>query len=188
MSTTTVPTTLTGRYAIDPSHSRIGFVARHAMVTKVRGSFNEFEGSGTFDAEDPTRSQLRLVIQAASIDTRNADRDGHLRSNDFFAMEEHPEITFVSTAVEQLDTDHYLVTGDLTIKGVTKPVSVDFEYTGTAVDPYSNVRVGFEGKTVINRTDWGVSWNGALETGGVLVGEKITLEFEVSAIRTGDSV
>ena len=187
-TTTTVPTTLSGTYAIDPSHSRIGFVARHAMVTKVRGSFNEFEGTGSFDADDPTQSQLRLVIQAASIDTRNADRDGHLRSNDFFAMEQFPEITFVSNAVDQLDTDTYRVTGDLTIKGVTKPVSVDFEYTGTAVDPYSNVRVGFEGKTVINRTDWGVSWNGALETGGVLVSEKITLEFEVSAIRTGDLV
>ena len=186
MSTTTVPSTLTGTYAIDPSHSRIGFVARHAMVTKVRGSFNEFEGTGSFVAEDPTKSQLRLVIQAASIDTRNADRDGHLRSNDFFDMEQYPEITFASTAVEQLDSDNYRVTGDLTIKGVTKPVSVDFEYTGTAVDPYSNVRVGFEGKTVINRTDWGISWNGVLETGGVLVGEKITLEFEVSAIRTGD--
>ena len=186
MSTTTVPTTLSGTYAIDPSHSRIGFVARHAMVTKVRGSFNEFEGTGSFDAEDPTKSQLRLVIQAASIDTRNADRDGHLRSNDFFDMEQHPEISFVSTAVEQLDGDTYRVTGDLTIKGVTKPVSVDFEYTGTAVDPYSNVRVGFEGKTVINRTDWGISWNGVLETGGVLVSENITLEFEVSAIRTGD--
>ena len=186
MSTVTVPSTLTGTYAIDPSHSRIGFVARHAMVTKVRGSFNEFEGTGTFDAEDPSKSQLRLVIQAKSIDTRNADRDGHLRGNDFFAMEQYPEIRFESTAVEQLDAETYRVTGDLTIKGVTKPVSVDFEYTGTAVDPYSNVRVGFEGKTVINRTDWGVSWNGVLETGGVLVSEKITLEFEVSAIRTGD--
>lgn len=186
-TTTTVPSTLTGTYAIDPSHSRIGFVARHAMVTKVRGSFNEFEGSGSFDAEDPTRSQLQVTIQAASIDTRNADRDGHLRSNDFFAMEQFPEITFASTAVEQLDTEHYRVTGDLTIKGVTKPVAVDFEYTGTAVDPYSNVRIGFEGKTVINRSDWGISWNGVLEAGGVLVSEKITLEFEVSAIRTGDA-
>ena len=186
MSITTVPSTLTGTYAIDPTHSRIGFVARHAMVTKVRGSFNEFDGSGTFVAEDPSKSEVRLVIQAASIDTRNADRDGHLRGNDFFDMQQYPEITFASTAVEQLDAETYRVTGDLTIKGVTKAVSVDFDYTGTAVDPYSNTRVGFEGKTVINRTDWGVSWNGVLETGGVLVSEKITLEFEVSAIRTGD--
>jgi polyisoprenoid-binding protein YceI len=187
MSTTTVPSTVTGTYAIDPTHSRIGFVARHAMVTKVRGSFNEFEGTGTFDAEDPSRSQLSLTIKTASIDTRNADRDGHLRNNDFFAVEEHPEITFVSTAVEQLDGETFRVTGDLTIKGVTKPVTVDFEYTGTAVDPFSNVRLGLEGRTTINRKDWGVNWNAALEAGGVLVSEKVTLEFEVSAIRTGDA-
>ena len=187
MSTTIVPSSVTGTYAIDATHSRIGFVARHAMVTKVRGSFNEFEGSGVFDVEDPSRSQLQLVIQAASIDTRNADRDGHLRGNDFFAMDQHPEIRFASTAVEQLDTENFRVTGDLTIKGVTKPVTVDFEYTGTAVDPYGNTRIGLEGKTTVNRKDWGVSWNAALETGGVLVSEKVTLEFEVSAVRTGDA-
>lgn len=184
MSTATVPTTATGTYAIDPAHSRIGFVARHAMVTKVRGSFNEFEGSGYFNAENPANSHLTLTIKAASIDTRNADRDGHLKSNDFFDMETYPEITFASTAVERLDDNNYLVTGDLTIKGVTKPVSVDFEYTGTAVDPYQNQRIGFEGSTTVNRKDWGVNWNAALETGGVLVSEKVTLEFEVSAIRT----
>src|SRR5680860_1538742 len=170
-STTTVPT---GTYTIDPTHSRIGFVARHAMVTKVRGSFNDFEGTGSFDAESPANSKLQLTIQAASIDTRNADRDGHLRSNDFFDMENHPEITFASTAVEHVDGDDYRVTGDLTIKGVTKPVTVDFEYTGVAVDPYGNQRVGFEGKTTVNRKDWGVNWNAALETGGVLVSEKVT--------------
>jgi polyisoprenoid-binding protein YceI len=186
MSTTTIPATLTGTYTIDPTHSRIGFVARHAMVTKVRGSFNDFEGSGYFDAEDATNSRLALTIQAASIDTRNPDRDGHLRSNDFFDMENHPEITFSSTAVEQVDTENYRVTGDLTIKGVTKPVIVDFEYTGTAIDPYGNTRIGFEGKTTVHRKDWGVNWNAALEAGGVLVSEKVTLEFEVSAIR-GDA-
>jgi polyisoprenoid-binding protein YceI len=183
MSTTTVPTTLTGTYAIDPVHSRIGFVARHAMVTKVRGSFNDFEGSGSFDAEDPSRSHLRLTIQAASIDTRNADRDAHLRSNDFFDMETYPEITFASTAVEQVDAENYRVTGDLTIKGVTNPVTVDLEYTGSAVDPYGNQRIGFEGRTTVNRKDWGITWNAALEAGGVLVGEKVVLEFEVSAVR-----
>jgi polyisoprenoid-binding protein YceI len=186
MSTDTIPTTLTGNYAIDPSHSRIGFVARHAMVTKVRGSFNEFEGSGYFDAENPAASHLQLDITAASIDTRNADRDAHLRSNDFFDMESYPAISFASTAVDQLDPESYRVTGDLTIKGVTKPVTVDLEYTGTAVDPYNNQRIGFEGKTTINRKDWGVNWNAALEAGGVLVSEKVTLEFEVSAIRTGE--
>ena len=173
----------TGTYAIDTTHSRVGFVARHAMVTKVRGSFNEFDGSGYFDAENPANSRLQLTIEAASIDTRNADRDGHLRSNDFFDMETYPEITFASTAVEPVDNSNYRVTGDLTIKGVTKPVTVDFEYTGTAVDPYQNQRVGFEGTTIVNRKDWGVNWNAVLEAGGVLVGEKVTLEFEISAIK-----
>jgi polyisoprenoid-binding protein YceI len=187
MSTTTVPTTLTGTYVIDPAHSRIGFLARHAMVTKVRGSFNEFEGSGHFDAEDPTRSHLQLTVKAASIDTRNADRDAHLRSNDFFDMESYPEITFASTAVERVDAENYRVTGDLTIKGVTRRVAVDFEFTGAAVDPFQNQRIGFEGSTTVNRKDWGVNWNAALEAGGVLVSEKVTLEFEVSAIRTGDA-
>ena len=184
MTTATIPT---GTYTIDPTHSRIGFVARHAMVTKVRGSFNEFAGTGTFDADNPANSHLQLTIQAASIDTRNADRDGHLRSNDFFDMEAYPEITFVSTAVEQAGDDEFKVTGDLTIKGVTKPVTIDFEYTGTAVDPYGNHRIGIEGTTTVNRKDWGITWNTALETGGVLVGEKVTLEFEVSAIRTPDA-
>jgi polyisoprenoid-binding protein YceI len=187
MSTNTVPTTLTGNYQIDPTHSRIGFVARHAMVTKVRGSFNEFDGSGHFDADDPAASHLRLTIQAASIDTRNADRDAHLRSNDFFDMETYPEITFASTAVEQLDAARYRVTGDLTIKELTRPVTIDFEYTGTAVDPFGNQRIGLEGRTTVNRKDWGVNWNAALEAGGVLVSEKVTLEFDVSAIRTEPS-
>ena len=187
MTTLTAPLTVTGTYAIDPTHSSIGFVARHAMVTKVRGSFNEFEGTGYFDTDHPANSQLRLTIQTASIDTRNADRDAHLKSNDFFDMETYPEITFTSTAVEQVDDTDYRVTGDLTIKGVTKPVTVDFEFTGTAVDPYGNTRVGLEGKTTVNRKDWGVSWNAALDAGGVLVSEKVTLEFEVSAIRSDAS-
>ncbi|MDA8284523.1 MAG: YceI family protein [Actinomycetota bacterium] len=187
MSTPSVPASLTGTYTIDPTHSRIGFVARHAMVTKVRGSFDEFEGFGSFDAENPGNSKLELVIKAASIDTRNADRDAHLRSNDFFDMDTYPEITFASTSVEQTGDIRYRVIGDLTIKGVTRPVAVDFEYTGSAVDPYGNQRIGLEGTTSINRKDWGVNWNAALEAGGVLVSENVTLEFEVSAIRSTEA-
>ena len=184
MTTTTATGTLTGTYAIDPSHSRIGFVARHAMVTKVRGQFTDYEGSGWFDAEHPTRSTIALTIRADSIDTANADRDAHLRSNDFFDMEHHPTLTFTSTAVEQVDDEVYRVAGDLTLRGVTRPVTIDFELTGTAVDPFGNHRVGLEGRTTVNRRDWGLNWNAALDAGGVLVSEKVTLEFDVSAIRT----
>ena len=134
-TTPTAPSTvadLTGTWTLDPTHTRIGFVARHAMVTKVRGSFNELDGHGFFDASNPPASSLSLTIQAASIDTRNADRDGHLRSNDFFDMANHPEVIFASTAVEKVADTTYRVTGELTIKGTTRPVTVDVEYTGAA--------------------------------------------------------
>ncbi|HLW45598.1 MAG TPA: YceI family protein [Acidimicrobiales bacterium] len=187
MTTATIPANLTGTYKIDPAHSRIGFVARHAMVTKVRGSFNEFDGTGYFDVADPSNSHLELTIKAASIDTRNADRDAHLRGNDFFSMDEYPEIRFVSTKVEPLGPDTFRVTGDLTIKGVTKPVTLDLEFTGGVVDPWGNTRIGLEGSTTVNRKDWGVNFNVALEAGGVLVSENVTLEVEVAAVRVAES-
>jgi polyisoprenoid-binding protein YceI len=174
---------LTGEYVLDTAHSRIGFVARHAMVTKVRGSFKEFEGSGYFDPVDPSNSRIELTIQARSIDTGNADRDNHLRSNDFFDMDNYPEITFVSTSVEKEGETTYRVTGDLTIKGISKPVTIEFDYNGAAVDPFQNERIGFEGTVTVNRKDWGVNWNAALEAGGVLVSDKVVLEFDVSAIK-----
>jgi polyisoprenoid-binding protein YceI len=174
---------LTGQYALDPSHTRIGFVARHAMVTKVRGAFNEFEGSGYLDGDNPANSKVSVRIQAKSIDTRNEQRDGHLRSNDFFDMENYPEITFESTEARQLDDTGFQLTGDLTIKGVTKPVTVDFTFEGATIDPWGNQRIGFDGSTTINRKDWGVTWNAPLEAGGVLVSEKVTLEFEISAVK-----
>ena len=176
---------LSGKYAIDPSHSRIGFSARHAMVTKVRGGFNEFEGSGVLDGEDVTKSSLQVTIKAASIDTRNADRDNHIRSNDFLALDEYPEITFTSTGIEAVGGDKFRANGDLTVRGVTRPVTFDLEYTGTEIDPWGNRRIGVEGSTVINRKDFGVSWNAALESGGILVSENVTLEFEISAVKQG---
>ena len=181
--TALTPADLSGSYTIDPAHSRIGFVARHAMVTKVRGAFNAFEGAAVLDFADPTRSSATVTIDVLSIDTRQAQRDEHLRTNDFFDAPTYPTITFVSTAAEQLDEQTFRLTGDLTIKGVTKPVSIDFEHTGAARDPFGNVRVGFEGTTTLQRSDYGVTFNAALETGGVLVSEKIVLEFEISAIR-----
>ncbi len=175
--------TLTGDYTLDIAHTRIGFSARHAMVSKVRGQFNEFNGSVSLDADNPANSKVELTIKAASIDTRNADRDAHLRSNDFFAMEEYPEITFRSTRVEQASENEYYVTGDLTIRGTTKPVTVNFQLNGSIVDPWGNFRVGFDGQTTINCKDWGVSFNAALEAGGVMVSEKVNLEFEVEAVK-----
>ena len=175
---------LSGNYVLDPAHTRIGFVARHAMVTKVRGSFNEFEGSAVLDGTDFTKSTGQLTIQAASIDTRDEQRDAHLRSNDFLAMEQYPRITFVATDVRQTGATTLELTGDLTIRGVTNSVTVPFEFEGAATDPYGNLRIGFEGSAVINRKDYGITSNAALEAGGVLVSDKITLEFEVSAIKT----
>jgi polyisoprenoid-binding protein YceI len=174
---------LTGNYTIDPAHSRIGFVARHAMVTKVRGAFNDFTGSAVLDGQNPENSTATVTIKAASIDTRNEQRDGHLRSNDFLSMDEYPEITFVSTGVRQTGADTFDLTGDLTIKGTTQSITIPFSYEGTATDPFGNFRVGLEGSVVINRKDYGITWNATLETGGVLVSDKITLEFEVSAVR-----
>jgi polyisoprenoid-binding protein YceI len=174
---------LTGDYTIDPIHSSIGFTARHAMVTKVRGTFDEFDGHLHLDATDPSKSTAKVTIKAASIDTRNADRDAHLRSNDFFAMDEYPEITFESTSVEPVDDATFRVTGDLTIRGVTRPVTFDLEYNGSATDPFGNKRVGLEGSVQVNRKDWGITWNAPLELGGVIVSDKVTLEFDISAIK-----
>ncbi len=175
---------ITGDYTIDQTHSRLGFSARHAMVTTVRGQFTDFAGTARIDTANPAASKVELTIQTASIDTGVADRDGHLRSGDFFDAEANPEITFVSTKVEREDESTWVITGDLTMKGVSKPVTIEFESTGSARDPFGNLRVGFEGATTINRKDWDLTWNAALETGGVLVSEKIKLEFDVSAIQS----
>ena len=173
---------LSGAYTIDPAHTRIGFVARHAMVTKVRGTFSEFEGTAT-TGPDLQGAQIELTAQVASVDTRNADRDGHLKSGDFFDAETYPNITFTSTDVKR-DGSDWTITGDLTIKDVTKSVVIPFEQTGSAQDPFGNVRVGFEGETTINRKDWDLTWNAALETGGVLVSERVKLDFDISAIQS----
>lgn len=182
-TTTTTVAELTGTWTLDPTHTRIGFVARHAMVTKVRGAFNEFEGTAVIEGEDLSGSTVEVSITAASIDTRSEQRDGHLRSNDFLAMDDYPTIRFVSTDVRSTGATSFELTGDLTIKGVTRPVTIPFEFDGVATDPFGNQRAGFEGAVTINRKDYGITWNAALETGGVLVGEKIVLEFEVSAIK-----
>jgi polyisoprenoid-binding protein YceI len=175
---------ISGDYTLDTSHSRLGFSARHAMVTTVRGHFKEFSGTAHVDTANPAASKVEVSIEASSIDTGNADRNGHLVSADFFEVESHPKLTFVSTQVERADETTWVITGDLTIKGVSKPVTIEFEQTGSARDPFGNLRVGFEGSTTINRKDWGLTWNAALETGGVLVSDRIKLEFDISAIQS----
>jgi polyisoprenoid-binding protein YceI len=182
MTTTTMFSELTGDYVLDTAHTRIGFVARQAMVSKVPGQFDEFEGSAYLDGDDPSQSSVRLTIQAKSIQTRNRRRDEHLRSA-FLDVDNHPTIIFTSTRVEQVHEASFKVTGDLTIRGVTKPVTVGFDMTDAEVDPRGKLRVGFEGRVTINRKDWGVTWNAAIEGAGVIVSEKVTLELDVAAIR-----
>ena len=179
---TTVLTDITGDYTIDPAHSRLGFSARHAMVATVRGQFTEFSGTAHVDTAQPANSKVEVSIVANSINTGQQQRDDHLRSGDFFESEQYPNITFTSTDVTR-DGDEWTITGDLTIKGVTHSIVVPFEYTGSAQDPFGNTRIGFEGAATLNRKDWGLSWNAALETGGVLVSEKIKLQFDISAIQ-----
>ncbi|MFB7259021.1 YceI family protein [Streptomyces nojiriensis] len=174
---------LTGDYVIDPAHSSIGFTVRHAMVTNVRGAFTEHEGSLHLDGADPSRSTASIDVKIASVDTGIADRDGHLRSGDFFDAEAFPLMTFRSTEARQLGGDTYRITGELTIKDVTRPLSIDLEFNGSATDPYGNERVGFEGSTEILRSDWGLTWNAALEAGGVMVSDKVKLTFDISAIK-----
>jgi polyisoprenoid-binding protein YceI len=179
----TDPAALSGDYTFDVAHSTFGFVARHVMVTKVRGTFREFEGSAHLDFVDLSASHVEVTIKADSIDTRNADRDVHLRSNDFFAMDEYPEIAFKSTTLEAAGVDIYRVVGDLTIRGTTKSVEFEAERSGPVTDPWGNTRIGFSGALKVNRKDWGVSWNMALEAGGIAVSEDVTLEFDISATK-----
>ena len=174
----------TNNWNIDTVHSGINFSVRHMVVSKVRGRFAKFSGELAIDDDDLTRSSVNVTIDAASIDTGNAQRDGHLRSADFFDAEAFPELRFRSTGIEKRGDDRYAVVGQLTIRDVTREVSLDVEYGGRARDPWGNERLGLEGKATVNRKDWGVNWNAALEAGGVLVSEKVTLEFDVSAIRT----
>ena len=171
-----------GSYEIDGSHSNVDFVVRHLMISKVRGRFNSFSGAFTV-AEVPEESSVEVSIDATSISTDDEQRDGHLRSADFFDAEQYPTLTFKSTGVEAVKGDHWKVAGDLTIKGVSKPVVLDVEFEGAQTDPWGGARVGFTASTEIDREDWGLSWNQALETGGVLVGKKIKIELGVEATK-----
>ncbi|YCK38232.1 YceI family protein [Actinomadura sp. ATCC 39365] len=174
-TTRTTLSELTGDYVLDPAHTRIGFVARHTMGSRVHGQFDEFEGGAYLDGDEPSKSSARLTIQAKSIQTRNAQRDGQL-SGRFLRADDHPAITFTSAAVSQTGPVTFKVAGDLTIRGVTRPVTLDFELTGAENDRSGDRRVTLRGGTVISRRDWGVDWNAAI---GVMVGGKVKLEFDV---------
>ncbi|MDP8969462.1 MAG: YceI family protein [Actinomycetota bacterium] len=170
-----------GTYEIDPAHSVVEFVVRHLGLAKVRGRFNEF--TGTIDvAEDIAQSSVRVTIQAASIDTRDADRDAHLRSADFLDADNHPTLEFRSTRLRQEGGD-WLLDGELTVRGVTRPVTLEVEFEGAAKDPWGNTRLGFSADTTINREDFGLTWNQALETGGWLVGKDVKIELSTEAIQ-----
>ncbi|MFQ6195763.1 YceI family protein [Streptomyces sp. NPDC000405] len=175
---------LTGDYTIDPAHSSIGFTVRHAMVTNVKGSFTQHEGTLRLDGSDPARSTAAIDVRIDSVDTGIKDRDAHLLSGDFFDAEAFPLMTFRSTAAERVGGDRYRLTGDLTIKDVTRPLSIDLEFNGSATDVYGNERVGFEGSAEILRSEWGLTWNAALEAGGVMVSDKVKLTFDISAVKS----
>ena len=174
-------TTATRTYKIDKSHSEAVFQVRH-LVTKVRGRFTDFEGTVSIDAASPERSSVNVNIKAATIDTSTADRDAHLRSDDFFAVEKYPALTFISTRVTKKTEELYEVTGTLTIRGVAKEVTLPVTFLGAAKDPWGNERVGFETEIAINRKDFGLTWNAALETGGFLVGDEVKISASVQAI------
>lgn len=178
---TTSPKLVT--YNLDPSHSEIGFSVKHLMVTNVKGSFHKFDANVQLDEEDLTNSRLSVTIDAASIDTRNADRDAHLRSADFLDVENHPHVTFVSKRIERVEGNRYRVTGDLSIRGAVREVTLDAEETGRGRDPWGGSRIGFELRGRINREEYGLTWNQALETGGVLVSPEVKLVIDVEVVK-----
>lgn len=167
---------------IDPAHTTVEFSVRHMMVTTVRGSFQKVSGTLNFDPDNPANSSVEVTIDAASIDTRVDDRDNHLRSPDFLDVANHPTITFKSNKIEVTGGESGKIYGDLTIRGVTRPVIINAEYLGQNKSPYGMTVVGFTGTTKINREDWGLTWNVALETGGVLVGKEINISLDVEAV------
>jgi len=176
-------TTTTNSWNLDTVHSGINFSVRHMVVSKVRGRFAKFTGNVALDESDLTRSTVEATIDASSIDTGTAQRDEHLRSADFFDVEHFPQIRFRSTQIEKLGTERYRLTGELTIRDVSREIALDVEYGGRGKDPWGNERVGFTAKASLDRKDFGLKWNQALETGGVLVSDRVELELEVQAVK-----
>ena len=174
-------------WQIDSSHSHITFTARHMMISKVRGSFESFSGSVNFDEANPTNTTVNIEVDLATVNTRDEQRDGHLKSPDFFDVEKYPTMKFVSTRVEQINENNGRLYGQLTIKDVTKEIVLDVEYAGTAKSPWGTESAGFSASGNLNRKDWGLNWNQALETGGVLVGDKINIEIELELVKVTEA-
>jgi polyisoprenoid-binding protein YceI len=171
-----------GTYSLDASHSQVGFVVKHLMVSKVRGRFSRFQGTITI-ADDPLESSVEVSVELDSVDTRDAKRDEHLRSADFFSIDQHPTMTYRSTGVRHVKEDEWVIDGELSLLGVTQPLQLEVSFEGAARDPWGGDRIGFSAKGEVNREDFGMTFNAALETGGVLVGKKAILEIEAEAVR-----
>ncbi|KOT30638.1 polyisoprenoid-binding protein [Streptomyces caelestis] len=178
---------LTGRWTIDRPHSRIGFSVRHAMVTTVRGAFSDYDSTLYFDGARPSESRADLVIRVASVDTGVEQRDAHLIGPDFFDARRHPEMVFRSTSAFHEGGESFRMTGELTIRGVTRPVDLQLDYLGSVLDPFGYERAGFDGTTTIDRTEWGLAYDQRLKNGGAMVSEKVRLQFDISAIRVTSS-
>ena len=177
---------IAGVYTIDPMHTTVEFIGRHLMITKVRGRFPEVLGTITID-DEPTKSHVEVELQVASIDTGIPDRDGHLRSADFFNADDYPTITFKSTKVEAGRSGTWDVTGDLTVRDITRPITLEVDFDGANLSPFGDERIAFSAATDVDREDWGLTWNVALETGGVLVGKKVRIELNVQAVAAAKS-
>lgn len=184
--TPTLQTTLQ-TYTIDPSHSRLGFSVRHLGFSKVRGSFEQFEGTLRMDGDDLSTLQAEATVQTATVTTNDAKRDEHLRSGDFFLVDEHPTITFQSTGVRDVSGNTFTLEGDFTLRGVTKRIALQAEYLGSGADPWGNEKAAFEAHTTINRKDYGLNWNAALEAGGFLVSDEVEITLEIQAARQPDA-
>lgn len=172
----------TAKFAIDPVHSHIGFKVKHMIISTVDGKFDEFDGFIMFDENDITKSSVEVNIEASSIDTDNANRDKHLRSEDFFYVEKYPTITFKSTKIEKKKDQLYLY-GELTMRGVTKPIEIPFVFNGQITDPQGNIRIGFDAEAALDRQDFGISWNKMLDTGGLVVSDNVFIELSVEAVK-----
>ncbi|MGB7786453.1 MAG: YceI family protein [Salinimicrobium sp.] len=171
------------KWVLDPTHSELGFKIRHLMISNVTGKFKEFDASAETEGDDFSTAHLKANVKVETIDTNNKDRDAHLRNADFFEVESYPEMQFESTGVEKVDDDTFNIHGNLTIKDTTKPVKLVSEYNGIVKDPYGNTKAGFSLTGKINRKDWGINYNAALETGGVMLGDELKIQGEVQLVK-----